>query len=196
MSLIAHDMDFDGDQDIVFSDRKGDRTGLFWLENPGDDRSAWKTHPIGALNHEVMFADLGDIDGDGPADLAVAVKPREVWLFFRESGERWRQNKLTFEKAGIGTAKSVKIADINQDGQADLIVTCENADGDAEGIVWLERSPDFRWKTRHLGGPAGAKFDLVETLDLDDDGDLDVITCEEKDGLGVIWYENPTRSSK
>jgi hypothetical protein len=24
-------------------------------------------------------------------------------------------------------------------------------------------------------------------------GDLDVITCEERDQLGVVWYENPTR---
>jgi hypothetical protein len=25
------------------------------------------------------------------------------------------------------------------------------------------------------------------------DGDLDVLTCEERANLGVIWYENPTR---
>ena len=27
--------------------------------------------------------------------------------------------------------------------------------------------------------------------DLDGDGDLDVLTCEEVGNLGVIWYENP-----
>ena len=38
--------------------------------------------------------------------------------------------------------------------------------------------------------------DRIELLDLDGDGDLDVLTCEErqnKNGLGVIWYENPAR---
>ena len=44
-----------------------------------------------------------------------------------------------------------------------------------------------------LGGPAGVKFDLMQVLDLDADGDLDVITCEEVDQLGVVWYENPHR---
>jgi hypothetical protein len=49
---------------------------------------------------------------------------------------------------------------------------------------------------RPLGGPAGTKFDLIQTLDLDGDGDLDVITCEEKENLGLIWYENPLRSPR
>ena len=39
----------------------------------------------------------------------------------------------------------------------------------------------------------GVKFDRIETIDLDGDGDLDVLTCEERDNLGVIWYENPLR---
>jgi hypothetical protein len=38
----------------------------------------------------------------------------------------------------------------------------------------------------------------MELLDLDGDGDLDVLTCEENygpdsQGLGVIWYENPIK---
>ncbi len=44
-----------------------------------------------------------------------------------------------------------------------------------------------------ISGPQGIKFDLVKLLDLDGDGDLDVLTCEERDNLGVIWYENPLR---
>ena len=35
----------------------------------------------------------------------------------------------------------------------------------------------------------------MQLLDLDADGDLDVITCEEVDNLGVVWYENPARGA-
>ena len=42
-----------------------------------------------------------------------------------------------------------------------------------------------------IAGPQGIKFDRIELLDLDLDGDLDVMTCEERENLGVVWYENP-----
>ena len=41
------------------------------------------------------------------------------------------------------------------------------------------------------GRTTGIKFDRIELLDLDQDGDLDLLTCEERDNLGLIWYENP-----
>jgi hypothetical protein len=65
------------------------------------------------------------------------------------------------------------------------------------GVSWFK--PDGgqtreSWTHHDISGSAGEKFDLIELLDLDGDGDLDVITCEEKDNLGVIWYENPIRN--
>lgn len=196
MSLFTHDMDGDGDRDIVLSDRKGDRTGAFWLENPGDGTSPWPEHPIGGLGRECVFADLGDLDGDGRADLAMAVKTHDIHLLFRKPASGWREQVLRLDPAGIGRAKAVKIADLDGDGLADLVFTCESATGDAEGVVWLRQHPAGSWTMRSLGGPAGTKFDLIQTLDLDGDGDLDVITCEEKENLGLIWYENPLRSTR
>ena len=46
-----------------------------------------------------------------------------------------------------------------------------------------------------VSGRVGVKFDLVELVDLDGDGDLDAITCEEVDNLGVFWFENPLYDS-
>jgi len=195
MSLLLHDMDGDGDADVVFTDRKGARNGLFWLEHPGAAanriHAAWKEHVIGAQGREVMFADIGDVNGDGLADVAVAVKPVDIFIFLRQRGGGWQQQIITLDGAQIGDAKAVKIADLNRDGLADLVFTCENAKGNREGVVWLEQQRNGPWRQRPLGGPEGVKYDLIQTLDLDSDGDLDVITCEERDQLGVIWYENP-----
>lgn len=197
MSVIPHDMDGDGDDDAVISDRKGRRTGVFWLENPGATanrgHAAWKEHVIGALGKEVMFADIGDVNGDGLADVVVAAKPVEIVICLRKADGGWQEHVLALDGSNLGDAKAAKIADVNGDTLPDLFFTCENAKAAREGIVWLEQQRGGPWKQHTLGGPEGVKFDLMQTLDLDGDGDLDVITCEERDQLGVVWYENPRR---
>ena len=195
MSLTPSDMDGDGDPDVVFSDRKGSRTGVFWLQNPGAEanrqHTAWTEHPIGAMGREAMFLDLADINGDHLPDVAIAVKPVEIVLCLRQPDGGWKERSIPLNSSALGDAKAVKAADINGDGLTDLFFTCENAKGRLEGIVWLEQQRDGPWKQHSLGGPEGLKYDLMQALDLDDDGDIDVITCEERDQLGVIWYENP-----
>jgi hypothetical protein len=197
MSLIPHDMDGDGDPDIVFSDRKGGRAGVFWLENPGRlanrDHQPWAKHVLGGLGREVMFADLADLNSDGLTEVVVAVKPLEILVCWQQPQSAGRELALRLDGTRIGFAKAVQIADLNGDGLADLLFTCERAAEERAGIVWLERQEHGPWVQRPLGGPDGVKFDLTQVLDLDADGDLDVITCEESDGLGVIWYENPVR---
>lgn len=197
MSLAPHDMDDDGDADAVFSDRKGARTGVFWLENPGASsnrrHTPWQEHAIGGLGKQVMFLDLGDVNGDGRTDVVAAAKPVEIVICLSKAGGGWQEHVLRLDGTNLGDAKAVKIADVNGDALPDLFFTCENAKGPREGIVWLERQRDGPWKQHTLGGPEGLKYDLMQTLDLDGDGDLDVITCEERDQLGVVWYENPSR---
>ncbi|MCA9412820.1 MAG: hypothetical protein KC944_16520, partial [Candidatus Omnitrophica bacterium] len=48
------------------------------------------------------------------------------------------------------------------------------------------------WESYSISGDkVGIKFDLLEMIDLDGDGDLDLLTCAERENLGVFWYENP-----
>ncbi len=197
MTLEPHDLDSDGDLDAVFVDRKGPRSGVFWLENPGPSANRagapWREHAIGALGRHAMFADLGDLDGDGRTDVAVALKPNDILVCLRQPDGSWREVLLHLDAANLGDAKAVKVADFNGDGLADLAYTCENATGEREGVVWLERQRHGPWRQHSVGGSAGVKFDLLQALDLDGDGALDLLTCEERDQLGVIWYENPAR---
>lgn len=197
MSIIAYDMDDDNDLDIVVSDRKGTLRGCRWLENPGHGSiqfHEWKNHFIGGRNKEVMFMTIADLDGDTHSDILAASKPHELLYFRRTTTDRptWESITIPLPKK-CGTAKAVKVADIDMDGLNDIVFSCENSGG-LSGVMWLsfKENASYVFPEGHdISGTRGTKFDILETIDLDGDGDLDVITCEETENLGVVWYENP-----
>ncbi|MBN1816638.1 MAG: VCBS repeat-containing protein [Sedimentisphaerales bacterium] len=209
MSLIAADMDGDGDEDIVTTDRKGDLRGCRWLENPGPGPSQsqpWKNHCIGGQDWEVMFMRLADLDGDGYTDAVVAARTANTQriLWFRrldKTGLRWTLQEVVLP-SHAGNAKAPAVGDIDGDGKMDVVFSCEGAEDDHRGVLWMsykDKPTETQWTAHDISGPEGIKFDRMELLDLDGDGDLDVLACEESEpdsngkrkGLGVFWYENP-----
>ncbi len=201
MSLVARDMDGDGDLDVLASDRKGARRGVLWLENPGPEAAvrgaSWAEHRIGPGDREVMFLTVADLNGDRRPEVVCAVRGGGIAVYRRPAGETtaWDVHEIAMP-AGCGTGKAVAVGDVDLDGRQDIVFTCENATGETSGVRWLayRDSPwESVWQDHEISGPQGLKYDLVELLDLDHDGDLDALTCEERDNLGVIWYENPTR---
>jgi len=200
MSLEAADVDGDGDRDVVASDRKGKSRGVLWLENPGANKAGedWTVHRVGGDDREVMFLDVADLDQDGNTDILAMTIGHGVTWFRRKPGEQVRFEPHTIEHPpGTGRGKSVRAADVDLDGQNDLVISCETSTPPKAGLVWMscrEAPSERQWKTHPLSGPEGVKFDLVQLFDLDADGDLDVLTCEERANLGVIWYENPAKN--
>jgi hypothetical protein len=208
MTLAAHDIDGDGDADIVASDRTGPRRGVLWLENPAAADQKWREHRVGPVDeYEAMHLTLTDFDQDGLEDVIVAVKggPIRYHRRTRRAPAEWETHLIPMP-ANAGTGKAVAVADVNGDRRLDLVVTCEHAIGGKIGVFWMtpEQGPTGgRWSFHSISGPDGFIFDLLQLVDLDGDGDLDVITEEEKGPylasgyvgreLGVVWYENPTR---
>ena len=216
MSIEIVDMNGNGARDILYSDRMGPTRGIYWFENPGPAAIANGQKPIRHQLpttdvHQVMFLTVGDLDGDGREDVVAAVEyaaleranpnrhSRVLWLRRLDgSGRNWSQHSIAVP-ANTGNIKGVVVGDVDGDGRADIVVTCENSHGDRRGVYWLRQGPttaDRDWEAFDISGPSGIKYDLVRLLDLTGNGTLDVLTNEESEGgrgLGVMWYENPHR---
>jgi hypothetical protein len=171
MSICS--MDQDKGLNLIYSDRKGPESGVYQLTTPSPN-AAWKRTLLTGGGDEVMFLDL--IPNNASPLVAVARKGAPVLT---------PDTDYPLPK-NAGTGKAVRSALINSDARPDIVLTCENAKGNLSGVWWHNGA---RW--HDISGPEGVKYDRIELLDLDSDGDLDLITCEERTNLGVIWFENP-----
>ncbi len=203
MSILFRDMDGDGDEDIIITDRKGELRGCRWLENPGPNnlnQVEWENLFLGSEGLEVMFMCIADLDGDGIEEAIVPECTEQTVRIYRRvagSGSQWKEDLIQLPP-NTGKAKSVAAGDLNQDGYLDLIVSTETTKLERNGLIWLDgkkigEANLFDFQT--VSGIHPAKYDRVELWDIDEDGDLDILTCEENyglesEGLGVIWYEN------
>ena len=147
-----------------------------------------------------MFLKLADLDRDSLQDVLVATRPKEI-LFLRRrdrEGKNWESHMIKLPEKS-GGSKSVNAGDIDLDGKLDLVFTCEQAAHPLSGVMWLSYRDSITkgtWQGHEISGADGVKHDLIELLDLDGDGDLDAITCEETKNLGVFWYENPAKEKR
>ncbi len=183
MSLETHDMDGDGDLDIVFSDRKGDRTGAAWLEQPdGEAGGIWNEHPIAGQGREVMFLSAA------PQRCLVGTR-NAVTLDCVRSGDTWNVTRIA-NPEGVPLGKAVEPWPAGG-----FLLTSNTLSAKPPGAagLWL-RDDAGKWTV--IDPLTRVKFDRMELLDLDGDGDLDVMTCEERRNLGVIWYENPAVAAR
>lgn len=201
MSIESVDMNHDGLKDVLISDRRGDTRGLKWFAHPGTESkvlgAAWQEHLIGMERLEPMFLDITDQNKDQRWEIWISNKDNHVHHYTQEdiSGLKWANELIPFPPQSSQRGKAAAAGDIDGDGTLDLISTYESAQ-ESSGVLWSSKS-EGTWIHHDISGSLGIKYDFALLLDMDRDGDLDVLCSEEREtsvspgGLGVIWYENP-----
>lgn len=203
MSIETVDLNDDGRNDILISDRYGENSGVKWFENPGwpaiRNQQKWTEHAVGLEGKHPMFLDVRKSSESNSWEIWVPEAEEGIFHFTQDKSRDlyWQEEKITFPDFSGTRGKSVCLGDINADGSIDLISTYERAEN-RSGVVCSYFHPKTNiWQHQDISGTAGIKYDFARLIDLDGDGDLDVLTSEENNnsdknaGLGVIWYENP-----
>ena len=179
------DLDGDGDADAMIG--KNGLGSVLGYENTGGiagppvwvAKPAWDiTHGLGGAN-----AALADLDNDGDLDAMVGHvgSPHEIYGYENKSvgaGPVWsRQTGWDLSNAKLGGSNWTKVpalADIDGDGDFDLVV----GDNDASTVVLenVGNSGAPLWGVKSAWLPPALAQSHHAFADLDDDGDLDIIT--------------------
>lgn len=182
------DIDNDGDLDIIASFLVSDK--IVWYENDGQGNFGYQNIIDTVDSVQAIFP--ADIDGDGLIDIVGINDPTngslDIVFWYKNMdglGTFSSQNIIT---SNIGNGRSVHVADLDSDGDMDIISTSTlNTSGK---VAWYENMDGL--------GTFGSQQVLIsdygmrgiDVKDLDSDNDLDILFTKDSNFGAVRWIEN------
>ncbi|CAM9362872.1 unnamed protein product, partial [Ectocarpus fasciculatus] len=184
------DIDGDGDLDVVSAWKTGDR--FTWYSNADGEGTFAIGLDLSTTANGAYALALADLDGDDDIDVVSA----SVW-----DGLAWHENSDGNGVFSLGIsleagepAKDVVTADLDGDGDLDIISASYDGSHSSSNyydgrLFWIENTDgegtfgegkDIDWLDSAR---------IVVPVDLDNDGDVDLVACENVGGR-VMWYEN------
>jgi hypothetical protein len=184
-SVYAADFDGNSTIDVAGAAYYGS-PGIAWWQNNGEDPISWTKFTVSSnfINAHEVFA--FDLDRDNDPDILGASSDLNTIAWWRNDGGSpiaWTEQIIS---NNVTLAKSVHAGDLDGDGDYDVVgaaITANDViwwrnDG-GQPIVWTEFLIDGNFIGAHR----------VQVVDLDDDGDEDVLGAGYL-GDQVKWWRN------
>ena len=190
--LIAHiqavDLDKDGLLDVVLADDRGNFVSWIRQDSAGTFTESVLANDLIAPSHVQII----DFDKDGDNDIMVGVlgmlfpnndKIGSV-VILENDGKNNFTKHIAAEK--IARVSDVRAGDLDNDGDMDLAVAQFGYD-DGE-TRWIENLGNWKFEShilQYLSGPIN-----VELVDIDSDGDLDIISLVSQEWEEIYCFIN------
>lgn len=182
----SHDFNRDGYMDIAALYAQGDeRIVIYYNDGKGEFRGGFKIAARFPGVYGSMYFDLHDFDRDGDMDILYVngdnfdysqiLKPYHGIRIYENDGSDNFQEKYFFPIYGAGRAS---ISDFDLDGDDDIVVAANFGDMEnnpERGIIYLENEGKYRYQPYSFAMAALNEWNTMGTMDIDDDGDMDVL---------------------
>ena len=193
--LHIADVDKDGKPDIVFINELG--SGLVgWLRNEGGSYSGdgvgWTREVIAGVNttNATQRVHLADLNSDGYLDVISTSSQQGVAWFQNNQNSQFSGINIIDDENNIPGAEQIEAADIDNDGDLDIILTSD--DPNLNAPVWYENLGEGAFSSQNqfqVTTPFDFTFALAIT-DINKDGYIDVIVSERDGNPRLVWFEN------
>lgn len=174
------------------------RYDVIWYKAPENitNTSTWQKYALYQNDsHQTYHVEAGDIMGDGDIDIVFATKT--------DNGVGWLENNgslvnwlVTWIDTNCTRAFNVRVADLDKDGKNDVITSEDCTDNG--GILHLysylgDPRIQENWIDHRIANfPKGEGVNVFEIVDIDSDGDLDIVTGNHQGDIYVLQNPYPS----